>query len=100
MDLERKNRQLLDSKTKGGNPVKLGCTVLERSAWMSVYRISDFTVRHYFLKSQIIYIDREALAKQGDNALGSVCLFVSPFVLYCLNRLNYDSDVRRRFSIN
>ncbi len=25
------------------NPVKLGCMVLEKSAWKSVYRIIDFT---------------------------------------------------------
>ncbi len=26
------------------NPAKLGCMVLEKSAWKSVYRIIDFTV--------------------------------------------------------
>ncbi len=33
-----------NSKTNGENPVKLGCIVLKKSAWKSVYRISDFTV--------------------------------------------------------
>ncbi len=36
--------QFFNSKTNGENPVKLGCIVLNKSAWKSVYRISDFTV--------------------------------------------------------
>ncbi len=36
--------QILNSKSNGENPVKLGCIVLKKSARKSVYRISDFAV--------------------------------------------------------
>ena len=36
-------KDFLDSKTSGGNPVKLGCMVLKKSEFKSGYRISDFT---------------------------------------------------------
>ncbi len=36
--------QFLDSKTNGEYPVRLGCIVLMKSAWKSVYGITEFTV--------------------------------------------------------
>ncbi len=41
-----------------------------------------------------IFIYRVALAKQGDNRIGSVCPSVRLRVLSCLNRLTYDLCLR------
>ena len=41
-------------KVNGENPVKLRCMVLEKSAWKSVYRISDFTVVRSITRLQLV----------------------------------------------
>ncbi len=56
----------------------------------------DVHIWRWFLRTDLI-IDRVALAKKGDNALGSVrpsvCPSVCPFTLSCLNRLTFDLDI-------
>ena len=52
------------------------------------------------LVQNMVFIDRVALAKQGDNGIGSVHPSVCPSVrlraLSCLNRLTYDLDLGAR----
>ncbi len=40
-------QHLVCKGTNGENPIKPGCIVMEKSAWKSIYRISDFTLVQY-----------------------------------------------------
>ncbi len=49
-------------------------------------------MEHQKISGKPIFIDRVALAKQGDNVLGSVHLSVCQCALSRLNRLTFDLD--------
>ncbi len=56
-----------------------------------IHKITQYC---YSPKENIIFIDHQALAKQGDNALGSVRPCVGLCVRQCSHSLTVDLDLK------